>query len=98
MSYYIVSIKWENKKLINEQSYKVLVESLRKWNIIQVNKDIFDKFLFERVKEVDYPWLEEEILKLSDYWKRTFKADLLNYWGDINSKTVTEMLNKAKKL
>lgn len=97
MSYYIVEIKGENKKLINEDSYQKFKKSLSK-PVFEINKNIYDKFLFVRCVQIEYENLEKEIIKLSDYWKRTFKADLLNYSWELNSKTISNMFEKAKKL
>lgn len=96
MSYYIIEIKGEPKKIINQDWYKKLKDSLKN-PVIFVNNDIYDKFLFVRAKEIDYN-IEWALLLLSDYWKRTFKADLLNYHGELNETTIWNMIEKAKKL
>lgn len=96
MSYYIVEIEGEPKKIINEKAYQILRNSLNK-PFIFVNEDIFDKFLFKRAKKIDYD-IEKIINQLTPYWKRIFKADLLNYTWELNEKTIWNMLDKAKNL
>lgn len=96
MSYYIVEIEWEPKKIINWEAYKKLKDSLSRPFII-VNNDIYDKFCLKKVKEINYN-IEDSLKILTDYWKRTFKADLLNYSWELNEKTIWNMIEKAKKL
>lgn len=96
MKYYIVEIEGEPKKIINEIWYKKLKDSLSRPFVI-VNEDIFDKFLLKKVKAIDYN-IEEALINLTEYWKRTFKADLLNYTWELNEKTIWNMIEKAKNL
>lgn len=96
MKYYIVEIEGESKKIINEIWYKKLKDSLSRPFVI-VNEDIFDKFLLKKVKAIDYN-IEEALINLTEYWKRTFKADLLNYTWELNEKTIWNMIEKAKNL